>query len=198
VHLGSHVEIDIAAFEKDENLIAAPRAEGESSAVAVWATASPSVAVETTLPDAAEYAVRIYDVRRGRQLVAAVEIVGPANKDRPEHRGLFVGNCPALLQQGVAVSIVDLVTVRQFNLYCELLSFLGQSDPRFGNPGPPVYAASCRWVPGKTRAKLEAWSFELTVGQPLPSLPLWLSQDLVVSLDLEPSYEQACHDQWID
>ena len=28
-------------------------------------------------------------------------------------------------------------------------------------------------------------------GQPLPTLPLWLSPDLVVPLDLEPSYERA-------
>ena len=29
---------------------------------------------------------------------------------------------------------------------------------------------------------------------PLPTLPPWLSPDLEVSLDLEPSYEQACAD----
>jgi hypothetical protein len=28
-------------------------------------------------------------------------------------------------------------------------------------------------------------------------LPLWLAEDLVVPLDLEASYEQACHDLWI-
>jgi hypothetical protein len=26
---------------------------------------------------------------------------------------------------------------------------------------------------------------------------LWLSADLVIPLDLEQSYEQACHDLWI-
>ena len=33
-----------------------------------------------------EYEVLIYDVERDRTLVAAVEIVSPANKDRPESR----------------------------------------------------------------------------------------------------------------
>jgi hypothetical protein len=28
-------------------------------------------------------------------------------------------------------------------------------------------------------------------------LPLWLSRDLVVPLNLEQSYEQACSDLWI-
>ncbi len=37
----------------------------------------------------------------------------------------------------------------------------------------------------------------MTIGQPLPTLPLWLAEALVIPLDLEPSYEQACHDLWI-
>jgi hypothetical protein len=48
-----------------------------------------------------------------------------------------------------------------------------------------------------TRARLEAWSHPLAVGEPLPTLPLWLGPERVVPLDLEPSYEQACHDLWI-
>ena len=66
---------------------------------------------------------------RARRLVAAVEIVSPANKDRPEHRRAFVAKCAALLQQGVSVSVVDLVTTRRSNLYGDLLDLLGQTDP---------------------------------------------------------------------
>src|SRR5207248_2759568 len=129
-----------------------------SAATAVWAPPRPSVSVETELPDYDEYAVRVYDVERGRQLVAAIELVSPANKDRPEKRNAFVGKCAALLQKGVAVTVVDLVTVRQFNLYAELMAFLGRSDPTLGAEPPPVYAASCRWVPKANRAVLETWS----------------------------------------
>lgn len=56
-------------------------------------------------------------VRRGRRLLAAIEIVSPANKDRLEHRRALVAKCSALLQQRVAVSLVDLVTTRHFHLY---------------------------------------------------------------------------------
>ena len=73
----------------------------------------------------------MYDQSRGRQLVAAVEIVSPANKDRPANRQAFVAKCAALLQNRVCVSIVDLVTTRQFNLYCDLLKLIGQTDPAF-------------------------------------------------------------------
>lgn len=195
VHAGSQVEIDVAAFEKDDvpSGFATPT-RGGGVAVATWSPPAPSLVVETELPDYDEYEVRVYDVERGRQLVAAIELVSPANKDRPEKRNAFVGKCAALLQKGVAVSIVDLVTIRQFNLYVELMKFLGQTDPTLGGEPPAIYAASCRWVRGETRARLETWSHALAVGQPLPTIPLWLTAVLSVPLDLEQSYEKACED----
>jgi hypothetical protein len=65
--------------------------------------------------------VQIYDAERGRQLLAAIELVSPGNKHRPEKRNAFVGKCAAPLQKGVAVSIADVVTVRQFNLYASCI-----------------------------------------------------------------------------
>ncbi|HTU23242.1 MAG TPA: DUF4058 family protein [Gemmataceae bacterium] len=198
VHLGAYAEIDVTAFEKDEPALPFASSEGNGGvATAVWAPPQPSLCVETSLPDFYEYAVRIYDDKRRQHLVAAVEIVSPANKDRPEHRNVFVGKCAAMLQKGVAVSIVDLVTVRHFNLYAELLAFIGHSDPTSGAEPPNLYAASCRWVEKGNKKLLEAWPHVLAVGQPLPILPLWLTADLCVPLDLEVSYEQACHDLWI-
>lgn len=101
-------------FEKDKSLFQPYRDQGGGGTAT--ALMEPSVVVETKLPDYDEYEVRIYDVKRGRQLVATIEIVSPADKDRPESRNAFVGKCADLLQKGVAVSIVDLVTVRQPNL----------------------------------------------------------------------------------
>ena len=149
----------------------------------------------------AEYEVRIFDAERNRRLVAAIEIVSPANKDRPEHRQVFVAKCAALLRQGVSVVIVDLVTVRQFNLYGELLELIEQSDPALGEEPPWTYAVSCRWHrKAETKPKdamrtiFEAWNHTLAVGETLPTLPLWLSDDFAVPLELESSYQQACSD----
>ena len=198
VHSGAQVEIDVAAYEKDDvPSLPGPRQENGGVATAIWAPARPTVVVETTLPDYDEYEIRIYDAKRGRHLVAAIEIVSPANKDRTEHRNVFVAKCAALLQKGVAVSVVDLVTVRHVNLYAELLTFIGHNDPTMGAEPPQLYAASCRWTRKGKRTLLELWSHVLALGQPLPTLPLWLTEDLVVPLDLEQSYEQACSDLWI-
>lgn len=197
VHSGSPVGVDVAAFEHDD----APRLLGSEDegvvATAVWVPPEPTLAVETQVPDDDEYEVRVYDAERGRQLVATIELVSPGNKDRPEKRNAFVGKCAALLRRGVAVSIIDVVTPRQFNLYAELLQFLGQRDPTLGDRPPHLYAVSCRWRPEKKGMLLQTWSNALAPGQALPILPLWLTGALAVPLDLEQTYEQACHDLWI-
>ena len=131
VHLGASMEIDVTTFDEE---MPAPPASGFGAdeggvAAAVWATPRPTFDVVTDLPDQDEYEVRIYDTKRHRRLVAAVEIVSPANKDRPENRRAFVAKCAALLQEQVSVTIVDVVTTRHFNLYGELLELIGGTDP---------------------------------------------------------------------
>src|SRR4051794_19981369 len=86
VHLGGAVEIDIAAFEHPNGAESASAGENGGTAPATWTATEPTLRVETDLPDADEYEVRVYDMARGRRLVAAVELVSPANKDRPETR----------------------------------------------------------------------------------------------------------------
>ncbi len=189
VHLGAEIEIDVASFEKAE--AESPALPGSNGAT--WRASEPSVAVETDLLSTDEYEVRVYDAQRGRRLVAAVEIVSPSNKDRPESRRVFVAKCEAMLRKGVSVSIVDLVTSRHFNLYAELLDLIGRSDPSLGDPPPAIYAAACRWIERGRKRILETWSHVLTPGRPLPTLPLWLAENLAVPLELEVSYEETCH-----
>src|SRR6185437_657156 len=70
LHSGSQVEIDVAAFEKEELVSQAARGDDNGGvATAVWSPPRPSVAIETTLPDYDEYEVRVYDAKRGRHLV---------------------------------------------------------------------------------------------------------------------------------
>ena len=40
--------------------------------------------------------------------------------------------------------------------------------------------------------RLESWEHELAVGAALPTLPLWLSPDFMVPLELEATYEDTC------
>jgi hypothetical protein len=197
VHPGSAAEVDVATWERDDAPRLRPDGDRGGDAPAAWSAPEPSLAVETEVPDYDEFAVRVYDAERGRLLVASIELISPGNKDRPEKRNAFVAKCVALLRRGVAVSLVDVVTLRQFSLYVELLQFLGQSEPSLGESPPPLYAVSCRWRPRGERMLLQTWSHGLAVGQPLPTLPVWLTETVAVPLDLESSYEQVCHDLWI-
>ncbi len=194
VHLGSSIEVDVATYEEDrvDSLSAGERNDGGGVATSTWAPPMPTLAVATDLPDLAEYEVRVYDEESERRLVATVEIVSPANKDRPEHRRAFVAKCAALLQNHVCVTIVDLVTTRNANLYCDLLDLFGQTDASLAETHPPLYAVTCRSKRRENAWFLETWAHPLTLGQPLPTLPLWLTEGLAVPLELEATYEETC------
>jgi hypothetical protein len=201
VHLGNYFEIDVCAFEEDDGRtdtaaaavaeIAAADRGWDDVATAVYSPPQPTLVLDADLAGQYEYEVLVFDQMRNRHLVAAIEIVSPANKDRPENRRVFVAKCAALLREHVCVSIVDLVTIRSFNLYCDLLELLGRSDPSF-DPPPDTYAVTCRGQKVERQARFLAWAYPLGVGRTLPTLPIWLKDDLVVSLDLEASYEETC------
>jgi hypothetical protein len=194
VHSGSSAEIDVTTFEDEGEAVSAAGAGSDNGgiATAVWAPPQPTLAVATDLPAQDVYEVLIYDEKRHCRLVAAVEIVSPANKDRPEHRRAFVAKCAGLLRERVSVTVVDVVTTRRQNLYEELLDLIGQSDPGLSPEPPALYATACRTTRRANEWTLEAWVHSLDVGRPLPTMPLWLADDLAVPLELEESYEQSC------
>jgi len=193
VHSGASSEIDVATFEnEDQGVLEAGNGNGGGIATAVWAPPRPTLARVTDLPDQDVYEVRVYDEKRHCRLVAAVEIVSPANKDRPEHRRAFVAKCAGLLRERVSVVIVDVVTTRTQNLYGELLDHIGQSDPSLSPEPPPLYAVACRLTKRVDEWLLETWTQSLEIGLPLPTVPLWLADNLAVPLQLEESYEQSC------
>src|SRR5262249_2771712 len=109
-------------------------------------------------------------------------------------REVFVGKVATLLQQGICVSMVDLVSVRQANLYAELLALLGHADPSLGETPPHLYAVTlrARKRPKQRTSLLDAWFYPMAVGQPLPTLPIWLAPALRVMLPLETSYQETC------
>lgn len=196
VHLGQSYEIDVNTYEdysetdsySDGNF--SPTNGGD--ATATLSPPEPLLSLETEFLEEYAYEVLVFDLNRERELVAAIEIVSPANKDRPESRQMFVSKCLSLLQKGVCVSIVDVVTIRNYNLYVELLHAKGLQDDKFVRDIPPTYAATCRKRSTEAKTVLDLTAFPLKVGEPLPALPIWLNDDQSVTLDLEKSYEAVC------
>lgn len=195
VHLGTIFEVDIATFRegwRDSNGSDADPVGNGDVAVATYSPPQPTLTLEPRLPKQDVYEVRIYDSRRHRRLVAAIEIVSPSNLDRPENRTSFVAKAAELLKHGVCVSLVDVVTTAGSNLYAELLDFLDSTDPALGDPPSPTYAATLRLRIDGQRRLLDGWYHPLPLGQPLPTLPIWLNETYPIALDLEASYEESC------
>src|SRR4051794_24599510 len=75
------IEIDVAAFE-----------EAGSSAIgsaAIWTPPSPSLTIPFSIvTDTVE--VLVFGTTEGPVLAGAIELVSPANRDRPAHREAFV------------------------------------------------------------------------------------------------------------
>src|SRR5262249_18709453 len=105
VHLGSSFEVDVATY--DRGAYAPPWAgdPGGGVATATLAPPQPTLAVATDLPDLDEYEVLIHDMEDGRRVVAAVELVSPANKDRPAHRRAFVAKCGSMLHDTLLLAV---------------------------------------------------------------------------------------------
>ncbi len=190
VHLGNLYEIDVGAFE--ETISESADRSGNGIATLAYSAPKPTLTVDADLAEQYEYEVLVFDSNAERQLVAAVEFVSPANKDRPEHRRAFATKCAALLQKGICVAIVDPVTNRRANLYADLMELVGHADPELGSTPPPTYAATCRTHALQRKPKLQTWVYPMKIGQPLPELPLWLADEVVVPLELEASYEETC------
>jgi hypothetical protein len=175
------VEIDVAAFE--EHPATPPQA--------VWTPPPPLGSFPLELP-AAVVEVGVFSRSGGPVLAGAVELVSPANKDRPAHREALVSKCAAYLQSGVGLVLVDVVTDRSGDLHRELLARVGSGDP---GPGPLLSGSAYRPVDRDGAPALDVWREPLAVGQHLPTLPLWLRGGLCLPVELEATYQRTCVEQ---
>ena len=179
------IEIDVATFEEPGH--EPPPASGE-----VWAVPTPTQTVPIAiLTDTVE--VLLFNREAGPTLAGAIELISPANKDRPAHRDAFVSKCAAYLQQGIGLVVVDIVTDRRANLHDELLARL--HAPGVVPWGAEIYVVSYRPVQRAGQPSLDIWQAAVAVGRPLPTMPLWLRGNLCLSVDLEATYTRTCREQ---
>ena len=124
-------------------------------------------------------------------MVAAIELVSPGNKDRPEARRAFAAKCVNYLSQGVGLIIADIVTGRKANMHNELIALIDQGEPFLFKDDVSVYAVAYRPTRPLDGDRVEMWPVELAVGRPLPMLPLSLCGAGCVPADLEGTYMEA-------
>src|SRR5205823_14486181 len=115
----------------------------------------------------------LYVTYHGR-LVAAVELISPRNKDRPSSRAHYLSRYLGYLREGAHLLLVD---VHRRPLNFSFADALAQELQIEQPTTPAPLAASYRvGEPAATGGRMIAiWRRPLTVGQPLPSLPLALT-----------------------
>jgi hypothetical protein len=191
------VEIDVAAFRAGLAGESVPQEDGPPPlALRTWMPPEPAVALAVDMPELDAIEVHVFADDGDPKLVAAVELASPRNKDRPQARQAFAVKCAGYLQQGCGVVVVDTVTTRRAELHAGILALLGTEAGAAGGvirAGGPS-AVSYRAVGLGEGQQLQLWPAALPLGQPLPTLPLWIGPELSVPLDLEASYAATCAD----
>jgi hypothetical protein len=131
------------------------------------------------------------------RLIAAVELISPRNKDRVAARTTYLNRYLGYLLEGVHLLLVD-VHRRPlgFSLAEQIAAELKLTSP----PCPPPLAVSYRvGEPAPTGGRfLAVWRRQLTIGQPLPKLPLAITLSQQVSIDLEQTYLRAAADAYLE
>ncbi len=188
VSRGSAVEIDVATLELS--------AVSEERGFGDWSPGEPLWSRPVDWSGRDLFEVRVIDQRDSPRLAGAIELVSPANKDRDSSRAAFAGKCAGYLRQGIGLVVVDVVTVRRHNLHQELVSLLELDAPDSG-AASDLYTVAYRTISDQP-SRLDVWPFDLAIGAQLPTLPLWLSPDLAVPVELEVSYSQTCRNLRIE
>lgn len=190
-HAGPGFEIDVATYEEQTP------SPGGAAGPALATRAAPAYAPpvpDGTLPAAFPdtFEVRVFNTTAGLTLVAVIELVSPGNKDRPAERRAFVAKCASYLAQGVSLIVVDVVTNRRANLHNDVMRLM-EAAPDLDFPEDvTLYAVAYRPVRRAEREEIDVWLRRLALGAPLPTLPLRLTGDLFVAVDLEAAYQEAC------
>jgi hypothetical protein len=178
-----NLEIDVATWDETSE----SRSAGSS-----WAPGPPQMSVPFALTtDIVE--VLIFRNEGGPVLAGAIELVSPANKDRPPTRDAFVDKCASYLHQGVGLVIVDIVTERTANLHALLLERVVPGHAGGGEEN--LYAGAYRPVSQDGATSLDAWYEPLGLGAPLPTMPLWLKAGPCMAIPLESAYETTIQRQ---
>lgn len=128
-------------------------------------------------------------IRHGRgKVVAIIEVVSPGNKDSRNAIRTFVEKAADILNQGISLFVVDLFppTPRDpHGIAAAIWDEFGGDAFEF-LPAKPLTVAS--FVPGEDPT---GYIEPVAVGDPLPSLPIFLSEDHYIPAPLEATYMQA-------
>jgi Protein of unknown function (DUF4058) len=180
------IEVDVAAFEETGALVGAAATAGAAGS---WEPSAPAKTIDFSLTtDVVE--VKVYRDFTDYPLVGVIELVSPANKDRPETREAFVSKCDAYLREGIGLVMVDIVSSHRANLHSLLMERIDEPEPR----DEPLYTSAYHPVQRNGGTQLDIWYEPLAVGEDLLSMPLFLKNGPRARVNLADTYRQTLRD----
>jgi hypothetical protein len=135
-------------------------------------------------------------VERHGRLVAAVELISPRNKDRPVSRTTYLSRYLGYLLEAVHLLLIDVhPRPLAFSFADRIAGELHVPQP----PCPVPLAVSYRvGEPAATGGRLLAiWRRPLTIAAALPAVPLPLTVEVAIPIDLEQTYSRAAADAYL-
>jgi hypothetical protein len=186
-HAGQYIT-DVLTLHAAPSSVEPPRPPaGGGTAVA---EAPPQVRRKLTVSAATRKRRRTLAIRHvsGHRLVATIEIVSPANKDRAVHVREFAEKVEDALRYGVHVLLVDIFPPGPHDpdgMHGAVWQLL--DDEPYDVPlDEPLTLAS--YV---AELQPEAYLEHVAVGSVLPGMPLFLHPERYASVPLEPTYQAA-------
>jgi hypothetical protein len=151
--------------------------------------ASPSSVVDDPEEDAyTRRANRIRIEHRRRRVVAVIEIVSPGNKSTRTTLTAFARGAHDLIMRGIHLLVVDLFPPSERDpqgIHKAIWDELAD-HPFTLPPDKPMTVVAYRAVPTKT-----AYVEPVAVGDELPSLPIFLTEEAYVPAPLEETYRAS-------
>jgi hypothetical protein len=190
VHMGPRIEIDVATFSRPAAVDVGQARNTTTVAPRTWVPTAAAMVLPSAVPETFE--VRVLSTDTGPRLVGVIELVSPGNKDRAEERRAFATKCASYLYQGISLIILDIVTNRRANLHNEIMRIMEQTPSSHLSPDVLLYGVAYRPLHREDRDEIEVWTAPLGVGQGLPVLPLALNVELLIAVDFEQTYVDAC------
>lgn len=126
----------------------------------------------------------------GHHIVALLEIVSPANKDRAAHVDEFARKAVSALAAGVHVTVVDLIPPGRHDP-AGMHPIIWQALDPEAEPDAPSSTEPLTLVSYAAGAPAEAYIEQFAVGGALMDMPLFLRSDRYVNLPLERAYASA-------
>ena len=140
--------------------------------------------------------LRVLQIDLHGQLIAAIELVSPANKDRPDSRERYTSRYFGYIHNAVHLLLIDVLPLPLgFSFADAVAANAGIDQP----PCPVPFAVSYRvGEPVPEGTLIARWVRPFAIGDALPTIPLALNVHQSILIDLEHTYREAAHRVYLD